>query len=662
MSVKISGLVSGLDTDSLVQELVSAYATKKEKYEKAQTKLEWTMDAWKTVNSKVYGFYSSSLSNMRYSSNYSIKSATISSSSVATVSASSDATAGTQSLSVTQLATSGYLTGAKLTATDGSTVKTTTTLSKLGITEGTITVNGTDIDLSSDMTITSLLGKMKSAGVTASFDANSQRLFVSSKSSGADNEFTLTAEDSTGLASLQKLGLFSIKDSDGTETTEMQEYRALADDDYDQSAEVTTRYNAQKYTTDSYTTYITGLVTSATKSQTTAQTKLDTLQADGYDWTTSYDTEDEYNTAISDLETQIAGYASTISTNQALLDDSSALQSAMDTANASILSSITTEVADEVALAKSVVNQVDSGTLSGSSDSVRITAQDAIIKLNGATFTNSTNAFSINGLNITATATTLSSTTNSSGVTTEVDTPVSITTTSDAQGVYDKIVKFFSDYNTMITSVDSLYYADSADGYEPLTDTEKESMTDAQIETWESKVKAALLRKDSTLSDISSSLKSAALSSSVTIDGETYTLASFGIATQSYFTASEEERGTFHIDGNTADSLTSGKTDKLMTAIANDPDTVIEFFQKLSLNMYSSLTTKMASSSLNSAFTIYNDKEMSSQYSTYTDKISEWEDKLADYEDFYYSKFSKMETALSKLQSQTSALSSLLGG
>ena len=56
MAIRVSGLISGLDTDSIVQELVSAYSTKKEKYEKAQTKLEWKMDAWKTMNSKIYGF------------------------------------------------------------------------------------------------------------------------------------------------------------------------------------------------------------------------------------------------------------------------------------------------------------------------------------------------------------------------------------------------------------------------------------------------------------------------------------------------------------------------------------------------------------------------------------------------------------------------------
>ena len=41
--------------------------------------------------------------------------------------------------------------------------------------------------------------------------------------------------------------------------------------------------------------------------------------------------------------------------------------------------------------------------------------------------------------------------------------------------------------------------------------------------------------------------------------------------------------------------------------------------------------------------------------------IKEWESQVSDKEDYYYKKFSNMETALSKLQSQTSSLTSMLG-
>ena len=58
---------------------------------------------------------------------------------------------------------------------------------------------------------------------------------------------------------------------------------------------------------------------------------------------------------------------------------------------------------------------------------------------------------------------------------------------------------FFTEYNTLIKEMDSLYNADSAKGYEPLTDDEKEAMTDKEIEKWEEKIKKALLRRDDTV-------------------------------------------------------------------------------------------------------------------------------------------------------------------
>ena len=47
----------------------------------------------------------------------------------------------------------------------------------------------------------------------------------------------------------------------------------------------------------------------------------------------------------------------------------------------------------------------------------------------------------------------------------------------------------------------------------------------------------------------------------------------------------------------------------------------------------------MKSSTLSSSYKVYNDKEMASEYSDYTDLIKKWEEKLQDKEDYYYNKF-----------------------
>ena len=53
MAIRVSGLASGMDTESIVTQLVSAYNVKKNTYVKARTKLSWKQDAWKTLNKKV---------------------------------------------------------------------------------------------------------------------------------------------------------------------------------------------------------------------------------------------------------------------------------------------------------------------------------------------------------------------------------------------------------------------------------------------------------------------------------------------------------------------------------------------------------------------------------------------------------------------------------
>ena len=65
MAIRLSGMNSGLDTDAIVKALVSGYTTKKEKYEKAQTKLGWKQESWKSLNTKVYSMYSN-ISNLRF--------------------------------------------------------------------------------------------------------------------------------------------------------------------------------------------------------------------------------------------------------------------------------------------------------------------------------------------------------------------------------------------------------------------------------------------------------------------------------------------------------------------------------------------------------------------------------------------------------------------
>jgi flagellar hook-associated protein 2 len=276
----------------------------------------------------------------------------------------------------------------------------------------------------------------------------------------------------------------------------------------------------------------------------------------------------------------------------------------------------------------------------------KIDGQDAMIKLNDVEYTSNTGSFSINGLNIQALA--------------ETETAVTINVQNDTQGLYDKIKDFFSNYNAVINELQALYNADSAKGYEPLTEDEKSAMSDTQIEKWEKKIKDSILRRDNTLGNIINTMTTA-MQKSFTVNGESVSLGNFGIQTLGFLNAKENEQYAFHIAGDADDEDSASKTDKLMAALNSDPDKVASFFSQLTQNLYTELDAKMKSTSMSSAYKVYNDKEMASEYSDYTKQIKKWEDKLHDMEDRYFKQFTAMEKALAQLNSSTNALTGLIG-
>ena len=846
MPIRISGMNSGLDTEALVSELVSAYRKKTEKYTKAQTKLTWKQDAWKTMSAKTYSFRNS-LDSLRFSSAYNLKTTSVSNTTKATITAGNNAVNGTQSLNITSLAKSGYLTGGRLKRDDGKATAGDTTLATLGYNgDGKVSLNGKEISLSGSMTVSDVVNAFKDAGVNASFDATNQRIFVSATESGKDNDFSLTALDANGAEALKKLGLY-VKSNTSSELyaayetkygtkmdteleTLLQTYnsnQALVKDANDTTsylskalayanakqtvADVDSKltgnttlakdllenkdklvasdsktYTYHKsddgeeyYTSDSEvvaegdgpTRYYLTTVTKTEQQQETDKDGKPVVDKDGnpvmkdVDVTTRYlstskelndtipgamasavevQTTDDYlkdNVNLTDEE--INGYRSAQSTiknmetavqaelaakaeaeqkateagetyidpstqgsyteyrslasvmslvdngmtadqiraeqsritaekttaQDALDDDSLLANYAKDYAAATddaTRTGVVERLKKDIDYAKEALEAEQNGTTGYNTDAVRIDGQDATIYLNGAQFTSSSNTFSVNGLTINALATTtteemIEKAKTDADVKSMVESAaVTITTSTDNQGIYDKIKDFLSEYNSLINSMTTSYNAESASSYEPLTDDEKEAMTDSQIEKWEEKGKSAVLRRDTTLSALMSAMTNA-MSKSYTINGKNYSLSNFGIKTLGILNAEKNEQNAYHIDGDSDDDSVSGNQDKLMAAIIDDPDSVVEFFQKLSNEIYDNLGQKMTSTSMRSYGTFYNDKEMAKEYSDYTTTIAKWEEKLTNIEDSYYKKFAAMESALSKLQSQTSQLSGLLG-
>lgn len=214
-TMRLTGLMSGMDTESIIQQLVEAKKTKVDKTKKAQTKLEWKQDAWKSLNTKLKNLQSKYLSNMRFTDAYSKKTTKVSNPNAVSVITGEDAMNGVQSLRIEKLAKTGYLTGGVVKGSDGGKVTALSTMESLGVTDaGSFNVaigkNGeksVDIQFNKDTTISDVLTQLKNAGLNANFDEANQRLFIASKESGIDNNFKITASGDDGKKALSALGI-----------------------------------------------------------------------------------------------------------------------------------------------------------------------------------------------------------------------------------------------------------------------------------------------------------------------------------------------------------------------------------------------------------------------------------------------------------------------
>lgn len=699
MAIRMTGMVSGLDTDAIIQSLVEAQQTKNKKTTDKKQKLEWKQEIWKELNTKLYNFTTNSISKMRLQSSYGTKKVSSSNDSKVKITANANAPLGTQTLKISQLAKSGYMTGAKITTKEGGTVTSSTKMSELGITEGSqISLKSgdttKDITITEKMTVSELTQKMKEAGVNVSFDANQKRFYISSTNSGAENDFSVTASDKQGIDALQKLGLVSSTLSEN----EKAQYTAWAatvtegasDDDifanilandelkksYDAKVtELTEYYTKQKETKQKE-------LEKLNDTKTELQEQMDALNAIDYNDDDTlqafidshvdemFEINEEFDKLPADEQTEEKRKQMRIDKANELLDAQKADKQAEIDANDKAIEDKQAEIteitdtklngadgnegvteeakASVIQRAKVAKDILTAGTIAGADYTgefaTKIDGQDAKFTLNDVEYTAATNDTTINGVSLTLT-----------GVT-EPGEVISLTVSNDTDSVYNMVKDFIKEYNDILDELNELYYADSAKGYDPLTDDQKEAMSEKEVEKWEKKIKDSLLRRDDTVSGITSTLRSAVLTS-VEYNGKKYSLSSFGITTSSDYT----ERGKLHIMGDADDETYASNTNKLKEALESDPDAVMEVFSGVMSKLYDAMQDKMKKTSMSSALTFYNDTYMKNQLKELNTQIKKDESKLTDLEDKYYKQFSAMEVAMQKMQEQSSYLSSLMG-
>ena len=251
--------------------------------------------------------------------------------------------------------------------------------------------------------------------------------------------------------------------------------------------------------------------------------------------------------------------------------------------------------------------------------------------------------------------------------------PVTFETSADADKIVDVVKSMVDDYNAMVTEIKNAYSTlplkkNSKQYYEPLTEEDKDDMSESAIEAWEEKAKTGILFGDRDLSTLYRKLTSAV--SMTGKDGEA--LKAAGITT-SY-----------------SDGLTLLKFDEaqLRSTLDSDPDKVRDIFTKSTdsgsssnglmqalkapLDLYGATTGTSAITGTKGVLvnkagsplapsTMYSNT-IQKQLDKIDEEIEKWQDKMSDQVDYYTTQFSKLEQLVAQMNSQSSAIMGMMGG
>jgi flagellar capping protein FliD len=301
------------------------------------------------------------------------------------------------------------------------------------------------------------------------------------------------------------------------------------------------------------------------------------------------------------------------------------------------------------------------GTLSGapSANTVTDTGENAVLTINGTTITNATNTITINGTTI-----------NIGGLTTKADGsvdlsagPITVTTSRDTSAAKDTVIKFIDAYNTLIgdlyKEINTKRPTDdgtlSGSKYEPLTEEQKEQMTEDQIKAWEEKGKTGLLYNDSTISNFLSKLRTAMS----TRTSDNFSLTDMGITVSTTLSDNGKLIISDETKFNEAFEKYADKIQELFTntdkGLAKKVSDVIDgAVSTSSVKGYGSLVRIAGVANTRSA----SDNQITTQISQYSKTISTLKQRYSSELERYWNKFTRLETMMAKYLSYSSMFTS----
>lgn len=252
----------------------------------------------------------------------------------------------------------------------------------------------------------------------------------------------------------------------------------------------------------------------------------------------------------------------------------------------------------------------------------------------------------------------------------ELNTDITVSVSKNYDDVKQTIKDFVKDYNQLIDDVyghiGTAPQRDSKNNtYEPLTDTEKENMSEEEIKKWEEAAKKGVIYNDSTVSGIMSRIRMALYNNVTLDDGSKFGLYNIGIKTKAY---SEESHGKLEIDEEAFDkafeenpeAIAKLFTDSESGIMKQVNDTIDNAVSTTRLSGNTVKGTLIRKAGLESGSTSKNNA-IYRQMEQITKRISQLQDRYDTKEEYWWSVFTNLEKMMSDMNSQSSYMAGFLG-
>lgn len=638
--IRLSGMASGLDTDKIVRDLMRAERIPLDKLIQQKQLMSWKQDDYRSIITLLNDFsksfldVSNSVSNMRAQSMYKKFSTSVTNSSgvqVGSVLASGTVNAmeGTHTLIVKSLASA---------ATEVSITPVTAPL-QTGDLRGDLVLAGKSISVTIDgVTKTIQFDSDYHISDQASgdaFAADLQALIANAFGKGIDDNFKVTAsyDDQTGkitfsaAAGASRLAFNSGRENDGLEIL------GIANGS-------SNRLNTNSTLASLQDKFASGL--SFYDDNGTQKIKF-SINGKEFTFTSDTSLSTVINTINNDPDANVCFSYDTVT-------------------DKFIITSKSTGAGQNIKITNIWGNFFGENSATGidpNADGFGSNGRDAVVVLDGKQIVRSSNTFTEGGVTYTL-------------IKADPTAEITVSLSSNVDEVYNSIKNFIDKYNEVLDAIYSKLNEKYDRDYPPLTDEQRDAMTEDEIEKWEAKAKTGLLASDPVLRRIVDTMRMQMIAP---VEGVNITLSSIGISSKSHL-----DYGKLRID-----------EEKLKNAIQNNPEGVMNLFSKQSTTLpaydrkatASERSARFAEEGLaHRLYDIIQDNVSiimdsggrkghlleragmtgdSSNYSSFLSKqiqnieksIAEWQERLIDKEESYYKKFTAMEVALSKLNSQS---------